>query len=166
VHARSIVLFLTAIVLATGCETSTDPFIGFGGDGETLTQAQADGTWSFTVQRSATFACPTTALTNGSVIVANLDVLSNGLLTTASTWQNPISGAVQPLSGSVNLSNGATDLTFAAPSVRSDAAMELIPGTMTSGGSLTGTLIDPAAGFSQVFGTGACAYTVTGSKTS
>jgi hypothetical protein len=43
--------------------------------------------------------------------------------------------------------------------------MEL-QGTMSAAGSFTGTLTDPAAGFSQVFGTGGCEYTASGIKTS
>jgi hypothetical protein len=42
--------------------------------------------------------------------------------------------------------------------------MELL-GTMTASGTLTGTLRDPEAGFTQVFGTGGCEYTASGIKT-
>jgi hypothetical protein len=89
-------------------------------------------------------------------------VQSDGTLSTNSTWQNPISGAVELLTGSVGLSAGNLDLVFAAGS----SAMELFPGTMTSTGSIvSATITDPAAGFSGVFPPDACQYTATATKT-
>jgi hypothetical protein len=37
---------------------------------------------------------------------------------------------------------------------------------MTPSGTLSGTLRDPEPGFTQVFGTGGCEYTVSGIRTS
>lgn len=161
-HLRSIVLCLGLLVSTAGCENSRNPFIGTGGGGGLLTAAQASGNWSVTVQRTTTLPC-TGALANGQVITAHLNVLSDGTVATTSSWQNPLSGAVHTLSGTVNLTNGAIDLTFGATV---GSAMELFPGTMTSGGAITGaTLTDPAAGFAQVFGSDGCQYTATGRKT-
>ena len=159
-------LWLAITVLFAACENSADPLGGFLGGGGAITAAQATGNWSFTLQRTTTLPCSTAPLANGRVITAHLDVLSAGTLSSStSIWQNPISGATQPLSGSVRLSDGITDLFFAAPAVRGDAVMEL-RGTMTSVGAFTGTLTDPAPGFTQVFGTGGCEYSVSGNKTS
>jgi hypothetical protein len=164
-HVRRLVLSLTTIVLFGACESSTDPFGGFIGGGGALTQAQTTGNWSFAVQRNTTFPACTNPLANGSAIAAHIDVATDGVLTGSSSWVNPVSGAVQALSGSVNLTNGASILHFAAPAVRSTAQME-ITGTMTASGTFTGTLRDPEPGFSQVFGTGGCEYSVGGIKTS
>lgn len=159
---RRFVLSLTAFILLVSCENSADPLSGiFGGGGGAITQAQASGNWSITVTRTTTLAC-SGALADGQVITVHADVLAGGTLsTTTSTWLNPISGTVQALTGSVRFSDGFTDFTFTAPT---SAGMEL-RGTMTGGGALTGTLTDPAAGLSQVFGTDGCQYTVTGTKT-
>jgi hypothetical protein len=167
VHSRSFVVCLCLLVLAAACENSTDPFIGIGGNGgSAITPAQATGNWSFRVQRTTNLPC-SAALANGQVIAVHLDVLSDGSVnSTTSSWQNPISGAVQPITGTVGLSNGALNLTFAAPAVGNGAAMELAPATMTPGGAVTGgTLTDPAAGFSQVFGSDGCQYSTTATKT-
>ena len=161
---KRLVLCLTTMVLLAACETSTDPLGGFLGGGGAITQAQANGNWSFTVQRTNTFPACTNPLANSSVITANLVVLSAGTLDPTSSWLNPISTVVQPLSGSVDLTSGASLLHFAAPAVSGSAQME-ITGTMTASGGLTGTLRDPEPGFSQVFGTGGCEYTVNGIKT-
>ncbi|HEV2017373.1 MAG TPA: hypothetical protein VGQ98_03595 [Gemmatimonadaceae bacterium] len=162
---KRVVLCLTATVLLAACENSTDPLGGFLGGGGALTQTQATGNWSFTVQRTTTFPACTNPLANGSAITAHLDVAGDGTLATTSTWLNPISVVVQPLSGSVDLTNGASTLHFAAPAVSGTAQMEIL-GTMRASGGLTGTLRDPEPGFSQVFGTGGCEYSLSGIKTS
>ncbi len=161
---RRLVLCLTAIALFGACESSTSPLGGFLGGGGTLTQAQATGNWSFSVFRTTTLPACTNPLADGSAIAARVDVLTDGTLSTSSSWLNPISGTVHSLSGSVGLTNGASILHFAAPAVRSSAQMEIL-GTMTASGGFTGTLRDPEPGFSQVFGTGGCEYSVTGIKT-
>jgi hypothetical protein len=162
---RRLVLCLTTIVLFGACESSTSPLGGFLGGGGALTQAQATGNWSFSVVRTTTFPACTNPLADGSAISARLNVLTDGTLATTSSWTNPISAVGQPLSGSVDLTNGASILHFAAPAVRGTAQMEIL-GTMTASGGLTGTLRDPEPGFSQVFGTGGCEYSVNGIKTS
>jgi hypothetical protein len=159
---RRVVLCMATMVLLGACENSTNPLEGLLGGGGALTQAQATGNWSLTVQRNTTFPACTNPLADGSVITAHLDIGSNGVLTGASSWLNPFS-TVLPLTGSVNLTNGATDLHFAGGTA--SAQMELL-GTMTASGSLSGTLRDPEPGFTQVFGTGGCEYTVSGVKTS
>jgi hypothetical protein len=158
---RKIVLCLTLLVSVAACETSTDPFIGFGG-APGLTQAQAAGNWSFTVTRTSTLGCTTGSLSTGQVLTASLNVVADGTLATTSFWQNPPTTLVRPLSGAISLTTGIADL-FMSASSGSSAAMEL-RGTMTSVGSFTGNLTDPAPGSFQVFG--ACSYTATGSKTS
>lgn len=158
---KRLVLCLTMTVLLAACENSTDPLGGFLGGGGALTQAQANGNWLFAVQRTNTFPACTNPLADGTQITANLVVLSSGTLDPTSSWLNPFSTAVQPLSGSVDLTNGASLLHFAAPAVSGTAQME-ITGTMTASGRLTGTLRDPEPGFSQVFGTGGCEYSVSG----
>ena len=160
---KRLVLCLTTMVLFAACENSTDPLGGFLGGGGALTQAQATGNWSLTVQQTTTFPACANPLANGSVITAHLDVGSDGVLAGTSSWLNPISTVVLPLTGSVNLTNGATDLHFAGGVA--GAQMELL-GTMTASGTLTGTLRDPEPGFTQVFGTGGCEYTVSGIRTS
>lgn len=159
---RRISLCLT-LALLTACESTTDPFGGFiEGGGGAITAAQASGNWSFTVQRTTTFPC-TSALTSGQTIATHVDVLSDGSLSSSSSWANPLSSAVEPLAGALNLTNGLVDFTL---SLNSSSAMELT-GTMSSAGAFTaGTLRDPAPGSFQVFGTDGCQYTVTGIKTS
>lgn len=160
---RRSVLLLAMLVSTTACENSTDPFDGIIiGGGGAITQAQAAGNWSFTLQRTTTLPCTTAPLANGTVITTHLDVLSDGTLSSSSSWVNPGSGAVQSLSGQVRLSDGITGLTLTASGT---GAMEL-QGTMTAAGTFAGTLTDPAAGFSQVFGSGGCEYTASGIKTS
>ena len=161
---RRTVLWLTIIVLFAACENSAGPLGGILGGGNAITPAQATGNWSFTLQRTTTFPACTNPLANGQVITAHTDILSDGTAGSASSWLNPISGTVQPLSGVVRLSDAFSDLLFAAPAVKATAQMEL-RGTMTSAGAFTGTLTDPEPGFSQVFGTGGCQYSVTGTKT-
>lgn len=155
------VVWLTILASVAGCETSTNPLDGILGGGGGLTAAEASGNWTLTLQRTSTFPC-SGGLANGQTITVHLDVQSDGALTTNSTWQNPISGAVEPLSGSVGLDAGNLDLVFGAGS----SAMELFPGTMTSTGTIvSATLTDPAAGSLPVFPPDACQYTATASKT-
>jgi hypothetical protein len=162
VHLRPLMFSFAILIATTGCETSTDPIIGTDGGGGALTVAQVTGNWSITLQRTSALPC-TGALASGSVIPTHIEVLSDGSITTPSNWQNPVSGAFQTLSGSVNMTTGAVDLIFGAGV---STAMELFPGTMTTNGTITGgTITDPAAGFSQAFGSGGCQYTATGSKT-
>jgi hypothetical protein len=151
------------IASIAACENTTDPLDGIiVGGGGAITQAQAAGNWSFTLQQTTTLPCTTSPLANGTTISTHLDVLSDGTLgPSTSTWVNPTTGAIQSLSGQVQLSNGITGITFAASG---SGAMEL-QGTMTAAGTFTGRLTDPAAGFSQVFGTGGCEYTASGIKT-
>jgi hypothetical protein len=159
---RRTLFCLILLFSIAACETSTDPFIGFGG-GSGLTAAQADGNWSFTVTRTSSLGCTGGSLTNGQVVTASVDVLTDGTISSStSSWQGPGSTLVRPLSGSVNLSTGFADIIMSASS-GSTAAMEL-RGTMTTNGSFSGTLTDPAPGSFQVFG--ACSYTATGTRTS
>ena len=157
---KSTFLCLTLLVSLAACETSVDGLIGIPGGGG-LTAAQASGNWSFTVQRTSALACTSGSLANGQVLTARLDVLSDGTLATTSFWQNPPTTLVRPLTGSVALGSGLIDV-FMFASTGSTGAMEL-QGTLTAGGSFSGTLSDPAAGSFQVFG--ACSYTVAGTKT-
>jgi hypothetical protein len=163
VHLRSLVLCLAVLGVTAGCETSSDPLLGIIGGGGTLTAAQATGNWSITVTRTSNLPC-SGALASGQVIATHIEVLSDGSVTSPSTWQNPIGGGFQNLTGTINLTTGAVDLIFGAGV---GAAMELFPGTMSSAGSITGaTITDPAPGSSQVFGSNGCQYTATGTKTS
>jgi len=155
---RSIVIALSLVALTAGCETSKDPFLfGIGGSGG-LSQAQASGNWSFVVTQSA-LACASGSLANGQAITTHLDVNADGTLSTASFWQSPTSTASLTITGTITLGTGITDLFLSSSS---GAEMEL-RGTITSTGTFTGTLTDPAAGFLPVFS--ACAYTATGTKT-
>ncbi|MGH7605685.1 MAG: hypothetical protein ACRENK_17035 [Gemmatimonadaceae bacterium] len=156
------VFWLTLLASVAACETSTNPLDGIFGGGGGLTAAEASGNWTFTLERTSLFPCAS-GLANSQSIVAHLDVLSDGALSTNSSWQNPISGVVEPLSGSVGLDAGTLDLVFAAGS----SAMELFPGTMTSTGTVSSaTITDPAAGFSSpVFPPDPCQYTATATKT-
>lgn len=163
---RRNVVWLAAVVALAGCETSTDPLFGeLGGGAGAITPAQAAGNWTFTLQQSTTLPACNAPLANSQTIIARLDVSTTGTLNTTSSWANPISFTVDPLFGTVVLSSGITDLHFAAPEFRADAQMEL-RGTMTTSGGFTGNLTDPEPGFAQVFGTGGCAYSVSGIKTS
>jgi hypothetical protein len=163
VQLRSLVLCIAILAATAACESSTDPILGETGGGGTLTVSQASGNWNLTVTRTSNLNC-SGALASGQVIATHIEVLSDGTVTTPSTWQNPVAGGFQNLSGSVNLATGAVDLIFAGGV---GGAMELFPGTMSSSGTITGaTLTDPAPGSSQVFGSNGCQYTVTGTKTS
>ncbi len=160
---RPILFCLTLAVLTNACETSVDPLIGFGGNGGgPITQAQASGDWSFTVRKTSTLPCTGGSLAEGQVLTAHLDVLTDATVNgSTSSWQNP-PGTVHPLSGLVRFSDGSTDLTLRA-SAGSASAMELI-GTMTASNTFTGTLTDPAPGFSPVYSAGGCEYTTSGTK--
>jgi len=155
---RSIAILLTLVFLTAACEQSKDPFLfGIGGSGG-LTQAQATGNWSFVVTQSA-LACASGSLANGQAVTTHLDVQTDGTLSTSSFWQSPLSTGSLSITGSITLGTGITDLFLSSSS---GAEMEL-RGTITSTGTFTGTLTDPAAGFLPVFS--ACAYTATGTKT-
>ncbi len=161
---RPIAVCLILFVSVAGCENSTDPFIGFGGGGGGLTQAEATGNWSFTLHPSITPPCASGSLADGQVLTVHIDVLSDGSVATATSfWQNPPTTVVRPISAgsSVTLSSGFTDL-FLAASAGSPNEMEL-RGTMTSAGSFSGTVTDPNAGKFPVFG--ACGYSATGTRT-
>jgi hypothetical protein len=162
VNLRSLVLCVATLAATAACESTSDPLIGTTGGGGNLTVAQVNGNWNITVTRTTNLPC-SGALASGQVLATHIQVLSDGTITTPSTWQNPTSGGFQNLSGSVNLSTGALDLIFAGGV---GGAMELFPGTMSSAGSITGaTITDPAPGSSQVFGSNGCQYTATGTKT-
>lgn len=158
-------VILLGVVAA--CETSSDPLDGIGGTGggSAVTQTQASGNWSISVRRTTTLACGGGSFADGQVITAHLDVLADGTLSpSSSTWISPSSTVVRPLSGSVRLSDGVTDLFFSASAGNSGSAMEL-RGTVNSSGNMTGTLTDPAAGFTPVFSVGGCEYVATGTRT-
>lgn len=157
---RSIVLCLSLLITVAACENSTDTLLGIGGTGG-ISASQASGNWSFTIQRTSTLGCTTGSLADGQLLTAQLNVLADGTVAATSTWQNPLTTLARPLSGAVNLSTGFAGL-FMAASTGSSASMEL-RGTMTSAGSFTGTLTDPAPGSFQVFG--ACSYTASGART-
>jgi hypothetical protein len=154
---------LTVAVLATACETSVDSLIGTGGNGGgAVTQAQATGNWSFTVRKTTTLPCTGGSLADGQILTAHLDVLTDGTVNGAtSSWQNPPSGFF-PLSGLVRFSDGSTDLTFSA-GTGTGSAMELL-GTISASNTFTGTLTDPAPGFSPMFSAGGCQYSTAGTK--
>ena len=161
---RRLGVFLAMMMVVAACETTANPLDGIiSGGGGALTQTQAAGNWSFTLQQTTTLPCSSAPLANGTVIATHLDVLTDGTVSSStSTWVNPITAGVQTLSGSITLGNGITDLTFTGSG---SSAMEM-QGTMTAAGSFNGTLTDPRAGSSQVFGSGGCEYTATGTKTS
>ncbi|MFN2638111.1 MAG: hypothetical protein ABR585_13910 [Gemmatimonadaceae bacterium] len=153
---------LTMVALLAGCETSANPIDAlFGNGNNVLTQAQASGSWSFTLQRTNTFSCPAGSLPNGQVLTTQIAAATDGTVSTStSTWRDP-SGNTRPLSGSISLATGITRLTFGAGNTA--AGMEL-RGTMTSAGSFSGTVTDPEAGLAFMFSSG-CEYTATGTKT-
>ena len=157
---RAVITCFAVISVAAACETSTDTLIGFpGGGGGAVTQSQASGTWSLTLTKTTTLACAGGALADGSVVAVNLTVQSDGSAATTSSWRSPSSGALLPLSGTVQFSSGVTDLILSSGG---STAMEL-RGTITSGGTFSGTITDPAPGFTPVYGTG-CEYNSPGSK--
>jgi hypothetical protein len=152
---RSIVLGLALIASVAACETSTDPFFGFGATG--VTAGQVSGNWAFTLHPAS--GCPTGSLPDGQALTAHLDVLADGTVTSGtSTWQ--AAGAAGSVSGSINLSSGVT--TTLALTATTGSAMELA-GTFTSTGSFSGTVGDPRSGSFPVFSV--CNYTTTATKT-
>jgi hypothetical protein len=160
---RPLALCLILLAFTSACETTTDSIFGIGGGGGAVTQAQVAGNWTFTLTRTTTLACTGGALTDGQVITAHIDVGSDGTLnSTTSSWENPPSTFVRPLSGAVRFTDGVTDLVLTS-SAGSNSAMEL-RGTVSSNTTFSGTLTDPAAGFSPMFGTSGCEYTATGTK--
>ena len=124
-----------------------------------MTQAQASGTWTLSLTKTTTLACTGGALADGSIIPVNLSVQSDGTATNTSTWRSVTSGALLPVSGSVRFSDGFTDLILSSGA----SGMEM-RGTVTSSGTFTGTITDPAPGFNPVYGTGGCEYNAPGSK--
>ena len=161
---RSLAICLGLLLLSAACENSTDSLIGIGGPGGgTITQAQAAGSWSFTVRKTATLPCTGGSLPDNQIITAQLSVLGDGTVSpTTSNWQNPPTGVVRPVSGLVRFSDGSADLILSA-STGSASAMEL-RGTITATSTFSGTLTDPAPGSSPVFSAGGCEYTATGTK--
>jgi len=157
---RVVFVGLAVICVAAACENSTDPLLGFpGGGGGAVTQAQASGTWTLSLTKTTTLACTGGALADGSIIPVNLSVQSDGTATNTSTWRSVTSGALLPVSGSVRFSDGFTDLILSS----GGSGMEM-RGTVTSSGTFTGTITDPAPGFNPVYGTGGCEYNAPGSK--
>ena len=153
---RSIVLGLALLASVAACETSTDPFFGFGATG--VTAGQVTGNWTFTLHPAA--GCPAGSLPDGQVLTAHLDVVAAGTVTSStSTWQT--AGAAGSVSGSIDLSSGVT--TTLALTATTGGAMELA-GTFTSTGSFSGTLGDPRAGSLPVVFS-VCNYTTTATKT-
>ncbi|HJP59945.1 MAG TPA: hypothetical protein VJ865_08090 [Gemmatimonadaceae bacterium] len=158
---RIIVSCLAIISVAAACENSTDPIFGFpGGGGGAVTQADASGTWSLTLTQTSTLACTGGALANGSIIPVNLIVQSDGAAASTSSWRSATSGALLPLSGSVRFTDGFTDLILTSGG---STGMEL-RGTITTNGTFSGTLTDPAPGFTPVYGAGGCEYNAPGTK--
>jgi hypothetical protein len=161
------ILFCAALTaLVTACEGSTDPISGVGGPpgGGAITQAQASGSWSLALRRTTTLACTGGSLPDNQVLLMNLDFTAGGLTTSFNTWQVPPSTTIRSLTGVVTLSSGFADLTLFATGTTS-SGMEL-RGTLTPGGTFTGTLTDPDPGRTPVFTTTGCEYTATGTKTS
>ena len=160
---RPVLLRLSLLVLVSACETTTEDIFGIGGGGGAITQAEASGDWSFTLQKTGTLACSGGALSNGQILTVHLDVASDGTINAStSSWQNPPTTLVRPLSGTVRLTDGFTD-AFLSSSVGSASAMEL-RGTMSSNATFSGTLTDPGPGFTPMFGTSGCEYTASGIK--
>ena len=159
--ARLVASCLLVIAMSAACENSTDPLLGFpGGGGGAVTQAQASGSWSLSLTKTTTLACSGAVLADGSLIVVNLTVQSDGTAATTSTWRNPTSGALLPLTGTVSFTDGTTDLVLSGGG---STAME-VRGTISSAGTFSGTVTDPAAGFTPVYGTSGCEYSSPGSK--
>ncbi|HWL38794.1 MAG TPA: hypothetical protein VNO75_01035 [Gemmatimonadaceae bacterium] len=157
--------FLSSVALIasiTACEASTDPIDGIGGGGPgggAVTPAQISGNWSFALDRT-TATCPAGSLPDNQVILADLDVLTTGLMTGTSTWQaSP--GPDRSLEGGLNLATGVGSLILRGSAA--GTAMEL-EGTFTADGDFDGTLRDPRAGSLPVFSSGSCQYNATGDK--
>jgi hypothetical protein len=95
----------------------------------------------------------------------HLDVINNGTLTTAtSTWRVSSSATVRALAGVVTFSTGRTDLTLYPSATNTASGMDL-SGTLTAAGSFSGTVTDPSASLTPVFGGTGCEFTATGVKT-
>lgn len=155
---RPTILCLTLLVTVAACETTTDPFIGSGGSAA-ITQAQATGNWTFVVHPTNALACSSGSLADSQVLTAHLDVLSDGTVTsTTSFWQVPSPFVTGAVSGAVDLPNGRPNLSLTGSGGR---GMELT-GTMTAAGTFIGTLRDPDPGLLPVFA--ACTYNTTGTK--
>lgn len=154
---RSIVLGLALLASVAACESTTDPFFGFGGTGATA--GQVSGNWTFTLH--PTTSCASGSLADGQTLTAHFDVLADGTVNSStSTW---LSGTASgSISGSVNLNSGVTTPPLALTAT-TGSAMELA-GTFGSSGSFSGTVGDPRAGSFPVFS--ACSYTTTATKTS
>lgn len=152
------------LALLAGCESATDPIDGIGGPGPgggAVTQAQVTGDWSFVLDRR-TATCPSGSLPDNQVILAHLDVINNGTLTTVtSNWQAPPATAIRGLDGGVSFTSGVA--TLALRGTATNTAMQL-QGTFTASGGFAGTLSDPRAGSFPVFSSGLCEYNVTGVK--
>lgn len=164
---RRIIACITVVTFVAACENSNDPIGGIGGNGGTgaVTQAQASGNWSVTLRRTTTLPCTGGSLPDNQILTTHFDVLTNGTLTTAtSTWQNPPTTVVRALSGAIRFTDGFTDLFLFPSATNTSSGMEL-RGTLTSAGSFSGTLTDPAPGLTPVFSSGGCEYTATGTKT-
>ena len=163
---------LTALVVASlvACETATGPSFGTGGGTSApalgLTAAQASGSWSFTLRRTLTgFDCPNGGLIDGQLLNSQITVSTDGTVAVAtSAWQYLPNTPVRPLSGQVRLSDGFTDILFRAGGTNLSSAMRL-QGSMTSTGTFSGTMTDPAPGFNPVFSISGCFYNVTGTRT-
>jgi hypothetical protein len=160
---RSIALALTLLILASACENSSNPFLfgTTGGGGGAVTQVEASGNWSFHLTHTTTLPCTTVSLSDGTVLTAHLDVLADGTLNSStSSWQNPSTNVVFPLTGTVRLSDGVSDLIFSSGT---GSGMEL-RGTITTTGTFTGSLTDPAPGLTPMFSSNGCEYTTSGTK--
>jgi len=114
-----------------------------------------------TLTKTTTLACTGAVLADGSILTLNLTIQSDGSAAGTSSWRSPSSGALLPLSGSVSFTDGVTDMILSSGG---STGMEL-RGTMSSTGTFTGTITDPAPGFTPVYGTGGCEYNAPGSKT-
>ena len=167
---RRILYAMAMTALLGGCEASTDPLDGVGGGppgSGAITQAQATGDWTFTLDRTSA-SCSAGSLPDNQVLVAHLDVISNGgntgsLLGTTSGWSAFPSTTVRGLDGTLRFNDGFGNLILRGTA--NGTGMEL-RGTFTSTGSFSGTVSDPAAGLLPVFGSGACSYNAAGVKTS
>ncbi len=159
------------ITSLAACEVATEPSFGTGGGtlppALGLTAAQASGSWNFTLRRTVSGVdCPNgSLLIDGQVLPTQISVGTDGTVAVAtSAWQYLSNTPVRPLSGQVRLSDGFTDILFRAGGTNLSSAMRL-QGSMTSTGTFTGTMTDPAPGFNPVFSIAGCFYNVTGTRT-
>jgi hypothetical protein len=158
---RPTLLCLT-LLATVACENATSTLTGLGGaGGGAITQTQATGNWSFTVRKTTTLPCSSGSLADNHVLTAHLNFLADGTLT-SSTWQNPPNTSALSVTGTVRLSDGSTDLILGG-GTGTTTRMEL-RGTMTATSTFTGTLTDPAPGFSPMFSVGGCEYSTSGTK--